>query len=41
MGKLKTEKAEDEKEMWKPSSGNLTRPTPSISLMNTNMRKYC
>lgn len=35
----KAEKEATDKEDWKPSAGGLSRPTPSISLMLTNMRR--
>ena len=38
--KSKKDNSEEKREDWKPTSGNLTRPTPSISLMNKNIRRY-
>ncbi len=38
--RTKTEKGQNEREDWKPSTGAFSRPTPSIGLMAKNMRRY-
>jgi hypothetical protein len=38
--RLKTDKSEGERDTWRPSTGDLSRPTPSISLMARNLLRH-